>query len=421
MELLLVPVPLFDKYLAAEAYLFRYQMANQAILYPTQKVSPPLEALNAIGSEAFAGGKPLFVPVSVAMLEDLAESCTAEPDVTVFLLEDLSVLDGQHLSSMALLLHRGYRFAVIQRDKFIDNDSLLKLVDFVLFGDEAMAGSDRKAMALRYTRLRKQIQVVATGIKTPEDFEVAKKDGFHLYEGMFYRVPVRYEDRELAPIKANLIRLLNLVRDQNFEFRDIADVMRRDPALSYSLMRFINSPYLGMKYKVKSIQHAVTILGQMEVRKWVTAAVFRALGSDRPSELTRISLIRAKFAENLAADFELGADAQGLFLMGLFSVLDTMLNTTMEQALNQVMVSDDIADALIRHTGRYVPVIEFVVDYEKADWQAVMRHSMIQGLFIPNIYTAYLGAVGWYNELISEADRARAIPYNPQTTLHTWK
>lgn len=138
MELMLVPVPLFDKYMTVELYLFRYQLANQSILFPTQKMSPPLEALDTIGAEAFTGGKPILVPVSVGMLADLAEECGQPPEIVTFLLEDLSDITGEHLHSMSLLRERGYRFAVVQADRFIDNDDLLKLTDFVLFDETAM-------------------------------------------------------------------------------------------------------------------------------------------------------------------------------------------------------------------------------------------------------------------------------------------
>ena len=416
---MLVPVPLFDKYMTVELYLFRYQLANQSILFPTQKMSPPLEALDTIGAEAFTGGKPILVPVSVGMLADLAEECGQPPEIVTFLLEDLSDITGEHLHSMSLLRERGYRFAVVQADRFIDNDDLLKLTDFVLFDETAMENSDRRAMIIRYATFFKQIQVAAMGLDNNEAFEKAKKDNFHLYEGLFYRVPVTRGNQELTPIKANLIRLLNLVRDENFEFKDIAEVMRRDPALSYSLMRFINSPYLGIKYKVKSIQHAVTILGRLEVRKWITAAVFKALGSDRPNELTRISLVRAKFAENLAGIFGLQPDAPSLFLMGLFSVLDTMLDTTIALALEKVMVSDEIAAALVDHSGRLYPVMEYIIDYEKADWSAVIAHNMKQGLHTPEVYTAYLDALSWYNELLNEKIRHTKFPANPQPTMRS--
>lgn len=405
MELLFVPVPLFDKYLSVEAYLFRYQLLGQTVPQHTEKISPPLEVLKSVGIEAFSGNTPVLVPVSVEMLEELSKNCSHSPEMITFLLENHITITDSHLSYIAEIRARGYRIAVMQKEGFIKHDQLLHLCNYVVFDQNQLDMKDRHAIVLRYTKEYQHIKVVATGIRDYDDFLNAKCDAIHLFEGPFYRIPTGADGKTLTPIKANLIRLLNLSRDPHFEFRDIANVMRRDPALSYCLMRFINSPYLSIKYKVKSIQHAVTLLGQEEVRKWVTAAVFKSLGVGRPSELTRLSLVRAKFAENLSVYFDLSDVSQSLFLTGLFSVIDVMLDTSMKNALDKVQVSDEIADVLLRQNGPYAPVMQYIIDYENADWAEIIRQNMIYGLNTVDVYNAYIEAAGWYNELLTEKVR----------------
>lgn len=417
MELLFAPVPFFDKYMSVEAYLLRYYLHGQQDSPPAgERTSPLLQALENGSIEAYGGGNLLFIPVGTEILSWGLENIHPSSEKVVFLLGSYpGRLEPQQIDALQRLRDLGYKFAATQSGHFLDDDKLLKLATYVLFGGEAMSGSDRRAHVIRYKNMHKHLQLIATEIETQAEYDSALKDGFHLFEGMFYRIPVTRKDRELTPIKANLIRLLNLVRDESFEFRDVADIVRQDPALTYSLMRFINSPFLGIRYKVKSIQQAVTILGQIEVRKWVTAAVFKALGSDRPSELTRISLVRAKYAENLAGLFGFGEESPSLFLMGLFSVLDSMLDTDMENALSRVLVTDEIADALIHDSGPFQPVKQFVTDYERADWDKVLQNCGQSRLAIRDVHTAYYNAVDWYYELINEKVRLRNRPGNSGT------
>lgn len=244
---------------------------------------------------------------------------------------------------------------------------------------------------------------VITHINTKEQYQyLTEKLPGSLYEGRFYRTPLTKGSHDLSPLQINLIRLLNLVQDENFEFDSVSKIIQRDPALTISLMRLVNSPYLGLSQKIKTIPHAVTMLGQLEVRRWVTTAVSKLLGADKPSEITRLSLVRARFAEMLAEMFNLKAEAQSLFLMGLFSVLDVVLELPMEEAFEKVHVSDDIRDALVTQEGPFYPVYKFILRYENADWQAVSRMLILYDITPDQVNEAYVSVLSWYRELLSD-------------------
>jgi EAL and modified HD-GYP domain-containing signal transduction protein len=208
-----------------------------------------------------------------------------------------------------------------------------------------------------------------------------------LFEGHFYRTPLTKGKHEVSPLQGNLISLLNMVRDENFEFDDVASIIQKDPALTVSLLRMVNSAYFALKEKVRTINQAVVMLGQTEVRKWITTAVAKLLGADKPNEITRISLIRAKFAEGLSVKLKMERDAQSLFLMGLFSVLDAILD-------------QPIADALVRQSGPYGFVYQFLLEYETANWNAVSRMLILRDLQPADTYQAYIEALIWYNDLL---------------------
>jgi EAL and modified HD-GYP domain-containing signal transduction protein len=171
--------------------------------------------------------------------------------------------------------------------------------------------------------------------------------------------------------------------------------------MSISLLKLVNSPYLGISQKIKNIQHAVTMLGQQEVRKWVTTVIAGLLTEDKPSELTRLALLRAKFAENIARQFEMAMHGNSLFLAGLFSILDVALEMPMEQALKLIHVSEDIHEALVQGTGKFMPVLNFILLYESADWIGVKNACVAYNIKAESVYNAYIDTVRWYDTIIN--------------------
>jgi EAL and modified HD-GYP domain-containing signal transduction protein len=232
-------------------------------------------------------------------------------------------------------------------------------------------------------------------------FQSARKKFKGLYEGSFYRMPFSEGENRVSPLQINMINLLNKVRAENFDFDAVSKIIMRDPALTISLLRMVNTGNSGRRNEIKTINGAVVMLGQEEVRKWITAAAAGKLGSEKPNEITKLSLIRARFAEALAVKFGLYADAQSLFLMGLFSVLDAMLEMPMEDALKLVLVSDDIRAALVSHTGKFCGVYNFIIDYESANWSAVSRTLILHDLTTEIVCDAYVEALCWYRDMLA--------------------
>lgn len=141
------------------------------------------------------------------------------------------------------------------------------------------------------------------------------------------------------------------------------------------------------------------MLGQKELKKWITTAVVGELCADKPNEVTRLSLLRARFAENLAGAFGLAVQASELFLMGLFSVLDVILDKPMEEALSMVHVSKQIRDVLVDRKGPLLRVYEFILQYESANWQEISRQMILEKIDMPTLYDAYIQTLVWYRKL----------------------
>ena len=159
---------------------------------------------------------------------------------------------------------------------------------------------------------------------------------------------------------------------------------------------------MSINSEITSIRHATAMLGQRELKKWTTTAVTKQLCLDKPNEVTRLSLLRAKFAENLAPVLSMAIKSQELFLMGLFSVLDIILDKPMDEALDMVIVSKDIRKALVDHSGPLASAYNFILQYENANWQEVSRLMLVDNIDMDRVYNAYCDALKWYRKIFSE-------------------
>ena len=411
VDVLIVPIPLFNADMAVTAYYFRYQKGNDytstalqfTALFDGATLSPTLEVLNMMGVDAFTIDQPVIVPVGgLALLGNLEAQCSQPPEKVIFLLNADAKPEEPYISNIIKLREKGFRFAFHNVYKLDEYAPILKQGDFIFLNVSELDRFALDDMLKNLNRNLRNLTVVATHIESMDQFTKLKAKNIQLFEGPFYQSPLSKGRSEISPLKANLVRLINVVRDEDFEFSVITDIVQRDPALSLSLMRMINSPFLGLKQKIRTISHAVALLGQKEVRKWVTTSVSRSLGADRPNEITRLSLVRARFAENLARHFDLMIESQSLFMMGLFSVLDVILEMDMKDALKLVLVADDVSNALVNNSGKFAPVLTFIKQYEMADWAAVTRALIIHDMSVHDVYEAYIEAVAWYTDLSTE-------------------
>ena len=141
------------------------------------------------------------------------------------------------------------------------------------------------------------------------------------------------------------------------------------------------------------------MLGQKELRKWITTAITKELCADKPNEVSRLSLLRAKFAEELAPLFEMAVQSQELFLMGLFSIINLILEKPMDEALDLMNVSKNIRSALVDHDGPYYKVLTFMEAYEAGNWQEVSRVMVVDNIAMEDVYKAYIDTLEWYRDL----------------------
>lgn len=404
--MLMTLIPLFDEKIAVKAYTVISQKDNfflEPMMLGTRQNDGEaqvegLELIRTMGIETLSEDREIFVPVSgISLFSDVESQCDAPHERIVFLIDNTIPPMEMYVRRLRQLKEKGYKLAVrrLAVSDFENCKEIMRLMDYVFLDSRKVAVEKAR---IYFKRLYPRIQLCAEGVDSMGMFETLKGlGGYQLYEGAFYRVPVTKGAHEVAPLKANYIELLNVVNDPNFELTRAADVIGRDTALTISLLKMVNR--MTINAGITTLRHAAAMLGQRELRKWINTAVAHEMYADKPSEVTRLSLLRAKFAENLGPVFGMKDKMEELFLMGLFSVLDVILEQPMEKALETVMVAGEVREALIHGSGRLSPVLNMLLQYENANWQEVSRLLLLAKMEVEPVNRAYMDSLRWYRDL----------------------
>ncbi len=404
MELMFVPKPVFDRNKEVKGYYISYQVGN-ALLEEVRRdalelslESPFLKVLNEVGLEVLTFNKPIFIPVTnVVLATELELGCKTEPSSAVLLLDRKNELSQANLQRVKRFKGLDFKIAFMDLPDSSALDAFLPYTDYIFERD-----LDRlEQLMLRAKKGRFfNVSFIASGVDTAEQFDEAATIGTGFFDGNFYRMPSKGKNNKVNPLQVNYLQILNQVNKDDFDFEQFVRVVSRDTALALQFLRMVNSSHVRQN-KIKSLKHAAAMLGQKEIRRWITTAVASTLSQDKPGEITRASLLRARFCENMARHFEMAIQSENLFLMGLFSVLDVILDLPMEKALELVSIPDKIRDALVHEKGEYAQVYRFIKLYEQGDWREVSRLALVHNIKIRDIASAYLDTLTWYGRLIN--------------------
>lgn len=247
----------------------------------------------------------------------------------------------------------------------------------------------------------KNVELIATGVDSPVAFDATKNQGFKLFQGYFFNQPtIIKKTKEISPLKFNYYRLLKLTSTSEYvDFKEISSIISSDVAMSYKLLKLLNSAAMGLRSKISSISMAVAYLGEEQLKKWIAMLALRGIGDDKPLELVRISLIRAHFGELIAPRFLSARESNSIFLLGLLSLLHIALEKSKEELFKEIPVSDDIKDSLLTKTGKYSDIIEFFSNYEYSNWDEVSAFAKAHQVPVDFINESYVASVKWYNAL----------------------
>lgn len=387
--------PIFDVHRNVFAYelLFRKGFQNYASKFDLEYATVKVISNSLImGLHRLTGGKKTFIKFNRQLL--LAEIPRLFPtDLLAVEIQD-QVDPGKNIvSTCEKMKNAGYLMVL---DDFTFDEiyrPLLNLVDIIKVD---FLVRDRRYRSSIFKRLNApDMKFLAEKIETQEQFEEARDLGYHYFQGFFFHKPDVLSSREMPGYKLNYLQILKKVCNPDLPFDEIESILKHDISLTYKLLRFINSASYGFRVTIRSIKHALVLLGKREVKKWLTLIALSGIGSTKPPELMNNTLVRARFCELIGQELELKDQTPEFFLVGMFSMADAFLDRSMDEVLDGLPLDETLKDALLGKPGLYKDVLDLVLAYERADWNNAGRLADRLNLTESKLVGHYVEAVQW--------------------------
>jgi len=313
--------------------------------------------------------------------------------IVLEVLEDIAV-DHELIDSLKRLKEEGYEIAL---DDFILDSNNEKLVPFADVIKIDLMALTQKQLIEQVVALKKHdVTLLAEKIETKQEFELCKQLGFKYFQGYYFCKPDVVAGKQLPPNRLALLEMIATLQNPECRFDELETIISKDVAISYKLLRIINSSFYSLPKKVESIQKALVILGLQALRNWVTVIGLSQV-DDKPQELINISLVRAKMCELLAP--QIGHDSNSAFTVGLFSMLDVLMDQPIENLLTQLPLSEEISGALIDYNGQLGQLLKMVTAYETSDWKELEKISTVPA---NELRQSYVDSLKWSDEITSQ-------------------
>jgi EAL and modified HD-GYP domain-containing signal transduction protein len=319
-------------------------------------------AVTQIGLNIIGGGAA-WVPLTPAFLFGGHASMLPAERVVFEVAPSLGT-NPRAIAALRNLRAEGFTLAIDPFEAHADVHELLGIVSAVKID----ATLDRATLADHVVIGRTAgVRRVAKNVETHEAFEICKALGFDLFQGYFFCQPRTVENQPLQVNNLNKLRLVAELQNPDVDIDKLGTVVSRDVGLSYNLLRFVNSAFFSVPRRIESIRDALVLLGLENVKRWATLMAL-ADTNDKPHELIVTGLVRARMAELVAVARGDKREKEAYFTIGLFSVVDALMDTSLVEVLRQLPFSQEIMDALLRYDGRKGELLHGILAYERGDF-----------------------------------------------------
>ncbi len=400
-ELLIARQPIFNRHLEVVGYELLYRPL------PLEN-EPPLDGDHAtlqVITDVFAQiGLTDLVQEEIAYINVTRNFIIGKypipfpPDQIVLEVVEDTLADTHLQAALIDLSHQGYSIALDDVTSIEQVNQLTHLVNIIKID---LLGVNRSRLPEIVSHFHgRRLTLVAEKVETLQDLLMGQRLGFDLYQGFFLCKPNLIKGHRLETSRLVLLRLLASVVDPSVDFRQLERIIIQDVNLSYKLLKLVNSAAYGRLTTIKSIREAIALIGLNYLRSWMTLLLLTSV-KDKPHELTRIAMQRARMCEGLGYYLR-GAPLEAFLLTGLLSVLDALLDTSLEEAISHLPLSTDVVKGLLEHEGTTGAALNMVIAYERGDWTKVVPGP----LPAQDISKAYMDSLAWSDRLLRSLDQA---------------
>ena len=390
-DVLVARQPIFDRRLELAGYelLFRGEFDSSEATIASPEGATATVVMNSfteIGLERIVGGHTAWINVSREFLVGGLAQTVPPGLVLLEILED-QLIDDMLIAAVKKLKRHGYQLALDDFRYGPEAEPLLALVDVVKL-DLLALGHEK--LAREVARLKPYgVALLGEKLETHEDYTYCANAGCELFQGYFFCHPEIMHSKRVDANRMALLEVLAALQDPDVELGVLERLIARDVGLSYRLLSYINSAFFGLRRQVRSIGHALALLGVENLKHWAALSIFAGI-DDKPAELTVTALVRARFCE-LAGERLPGSAGNELFTLGLFSVIDALMNSPIDQVLEKIPFAPDMREALITREGEKGRLLQSITALEQGDFERSQQ-------LIPNAGELYLDCIAWAND-----------------------
>ena len=386
MEVFVARHPIFDRYKNVYGYELVFRSGFEAQYNQLQADTSAVDFLAFVDFEELADGKKGFVNFTRDLLLTDLPSQLPRETMIVAIPSDIEA-DSQLIDICRAMKDGRYMIALTGFTPDSLGCGLLELADIAMVDYNAIGEANLAPLAQELAK--RNVAALASGLDSMEKFDKALEMGCSYFEGDFFAKPDPRTDNRIPGNEMAHLRVLHAASRADTSYDELADLIEQDVAMTYMLLKFMNSAWFGLKYEIRSVKHALVMLGPQEIRRWVSLFIVRMTGKEKPFELLLRSLTRARAAELSGLLIEMDEQASELFLLGMFSVIDALMDMPMDDVLKELPLSEDVKAALTGVQNRFRLVFDTMIAYERGEWQRFSHYAASLGLderMVPDIF-----------------------------------
>lgn len=353
-----------------------------------------LDSSILLGLDVLCGNRRAFINCTrETLLKDYITLLPAQNAVA----EVLETVEADELVIAACqrLKEKGYLIAL---DDFVANDPrgpLTELADILKIDLRRTTAQERVSLIKQYGPWR--CRLLAEKVETRDEFNAAREAGFVYFQGYFFSRPELMVTREIPANRLNYLRMLEAVSRPELDLRLIEGLIKREASICYRLLRYLNSAVFTLQTEVHSVKHALSLLGERETRRWVRLVATLGAAQQKSSELVIMALVRARFCELLSPKIQHGDS--DLFLLGLLSLIDVMLEIPMTMVLEKIPVDQETKSVLLGGASRLRPLYQLMLARESGDWENTAQLARQLHLTESTVAESYWQAMQWAQQV----------------------
>jgi c-di-GMP-related signal transduction protein len=390
--------PIFDREEKVFGYelLFRNGLENAFSGDADEASRATLDRSLLMGLDVLCDGRRAFVNCTKDTLIKGLVTLLPSTSTVVEILEDVPA-DPDVMAACRSLKETGYMIAL---DDYVVDDKrepLAEMADIIKVDLQLTTEAQRAELIKRYGPWR--CRMLAEKVETQADFTEARDRGFVYFQGYFFRRPEMLNTRDMPANRLQCLRMLREVSRPEVDIIGLETLIKSEASICYRLLRYLNSSMFGLKSEIHSVRHALSMLGEREVRRWVRLVAAVGAGEEKPSDLVLAALVRGRFGELLSPRVPHGDS--DLFLMGLLSLLDAMLEMPMAEVLERVPLDLETKAVLLGQASLLRPVYQLMLAHESGEWEAVGQLCQILKLQSEDVAGLYWQAQQWARDVSS--------------------